>query len=209
MRLALVFRNRRRLLMKVDSVQGAVSSIPNPRKRPFAQQATAPTSSQLPLSSKLPRVDSSMPSSSFSASRRPATIPDPPTLVSPPFEMPHASQQPASRSSRGFGLRSQSVGHGSSHRLSAKNRGGRSVARKLLDAPLHDQTYITEEHRNIFLPLKPMHEEAPKSSLGNFSMLATGKLPSYKAVEGAFMGDPHGHTIQMWRQVSLSILSHA
>jgi small subunit ribosomal protein S24e len=206
MRLALVLQNRRRLLMKVDSVQGALSSIPNPRKRSFAHQATAPSFSRYQLSSKLPRVDSST-TSSFS--RRATISPDPPALVSPPLEMPHPSQQPASRSSRGFGLRSQSAGHGSSHRLTAKGRGAKLVTRKLLDAPLHDQAYIAQEHRNTSLPLKQTHEDAPKSSLGNFSMLATGKLPSYKAVEGIFTDHLHGQTIQMWRQVPLNISSHA
>jgi hypothetical protein len=194
MQLALVLRNRRRLLMQINSAQKVVS---NPHKRSFAQQATAATSKHLP--SKVPRVDNIPPSSSFSFSRHTTSTP---TLVSPPFEMPHSSHQASSRSSRGFGLRSsQSVGHGSSHRLTSKGRGGKSNSRKLLDAPLHDHAYIAREYRNSQLPLKPMHEEAPKSSLGNFSMLSTGKLPSYKAVEGLVMDGSHGQTVQMWRQV--------
>jgi small subunit ribosomal protein S24e len=209
MRLALALRNRRRLLMQVDSPQKVVSSFFNSHKRSFTQQATATAPLQSkPLSSKVPRVDNPPPSSSFSFSKRTTTAPHPPVLVSPPFEMPHSSHQPSSKSSRGFGLRaSQSVGHGSSHRLTPKGRGGKSIARKLLDAPLHNQAYIAREYGNFQLPLKPIHENAPKSSLGNFSMLSIGKLPSYKTVEGLVADGLHGQTMQIWRQVLLRISS--
>jgi len=166
-------------------IQGLVSSISNPRKRSFAQHAAVTTPS------KIPRVGNSSSLSSFS--RRTIISPDPSALISPPFEMPHSSHQPSSRSGRGFALRSSQSGH----RLTSKTRPGKSTTRRLLDAPLHDQAYIARQYRSSHLPLKPMHETAPKSSLGNFSMLATEKLPSYKAVEGLVTHD--GQTIQVWR----------
>lgn len=185
--------------MQVETPKKVVSSILNPLKRSFTQHATSTTPLQSKsLSSKAPRVDNPPPSSPFSFSRRTTTL-DPPALVSPPFEMPHSPHLPSSKSSRGFGLRaSQSAGHGSSHR---KGRGGKSIAHKILDAPLHDHACIAREYGNFQLPLKPMHESAPKSSLGNFSMLSIGKLPSYKAVEGLVLDGSHGQAMHMWRQV--------
>ena len=205
MQFALALRNeQRRLLIQIETPKKVMSSILNPHKRSFAQQATATTALQSKsLSSKVPRVDNPPASSSFSFHKR-TTVPlDPPVLVSPPpFEMPHSSHQPSSKSSRGFGSRaSQSAGHGSSQRLISKGRGGKLIMHKLLDAPLHDRAYIAREHGNFQLPLKPMHENAPKSSLGNFSMLSIGKLPSYKAVEGLVPDGLHGQGIQTWRQV--------
>lgn len=146
--------------------------VSNPHKRSFAQQATA-------TSPKVLRVDNS----SFSFSRRTA---GPSPLVSPSFEMPHSSHQQSSR---------RSAQSGSSHRWS-RDRSGKFNA---LDAPLHDHAYISQKYRKSLLPLKPVHENTPKSSLGNFSMLSTGNLPSYKVVDGLVVVDGKGQTLRIWR----------
>lgn len=115
-----------------------------------------------PMSSKLPRIAKSS---------------DPPALVTPPFQIHRPNRPSALRSSQS----------GSSHRITGRSR--KSTPRKSLPPPLHDSAYIQQQYRNSDLLLR--HESAPKSSLGNFSMLSIGNLPSYHAEEGLFVdGSP-------------------
>ncbi|KAF8642311.1 hypothetical protein AX16_009581 [Volvariella volvacea WC 439] len=69
--------------------------------------------------------------------------------------------------------------------------------RKLLDGPLRDEAYIVKTYNTSPIPIKSLHENTPKSSLGNFAMHATGKTPTYEFVEGVIQ-DSSTHQ-QIWR----------
>lgn len=167
--------------MQFDSTHQAPSSTPDTHpvlKRSFAQQATATA----PSSSKVPRVDSPQPASPFSFSRKT-------TFDSPPFEMPPSSHNLPSRPSRGIGSRPpQASGHASSSRLPKRGRGRTGPPRKIFEGPFHDEAYIKSEYQKSTQPIKSAHEATPKSALGNFAMVATGKLPVYKSSDG-YVGD--------------------
>jgi small subunit ribosomal protein S24e len=193
--------------MQFDPTKKASSSSSNadtpPLKRSFAQQATAtaPKHPSPSPSSKVLRVDSPQSASSFSFSRRTTTTPTGPPFVSPAFEMPSSSHAQSPRSSRAptFGVRSSRsvLGHNSTSRFSGSRGGGRGTARKMLDGPVRDQAYIVGEFNKSPIPLKKIHESTPKSSLGNFSMLAFGKLPQYQYMSGYLADGPRSQ--QMWR----------
>ncbi|KAF8078620.1 P-loop containing nucleoside triphosphate hydrolase protein [Lyophyllum atratum] len=180
MRLGLLLRPRRRLLMQFDP-----SNITPSSKRPFAQQAVAH------LAPKVPRIDTPDSSSSFSLSRQAKSS----SIVAPAFEMPSSS----SSRGRAFGHRiSHPVAHNSSVRGS-KKRGGKSASLRHFDGPIHDEAYIARVYRTSALPLKPLHESTPKSSLGNFAMLVTEQLPTYKTTEGLVVDEATGRATQLWR----------
>lgn len=194
MRLALFLRPRRRL-MQFDPTKTASSSIiQNSNKRSFVQQASALQQQPKPDSSKVPRIATIEPSS-FSFSRRATNSPNPSTSAHTASPMPQAS---SSRPSRGFAKRPPySNLHGSS-KLPNK-RGGKP--HRNLEGPLHDQAFITQTHRMSEVPLKTVHESTPKSSLGNFSMLAVEKLPTYKFTEGSIFDETTKKSTSVWRQV--------
>ncbi|KAG5635573.1 hypothetical protein H0H81_010758 [Sphagnurus paluster] len=102
----------------------------------------------------------------------------------------------SSSRSRGNGRPSHPAAHSSSARPPKKRGGKPGASHKLqLDGPLHDETYITRTRRTSPIPLKPVHESTPKSSLGNFAMLVTEQVPTYKAVEGAVVDELTGRAI--------------
>ncbi|KAL0951184.1 hypothetical protein HGRIS_007914 [Hohenbuehelia grisea] len=196
-----------------------LSSARNSLKRPYASQATAekphPSTAAMPnpfsqedsgpsssSANKVQRVNSDQPSSSFTFSRRTAAPPP------PQFKMPSSSGQ---RSARGGSAprtprSASSSGPPHSHKPSSSKqsqRGGRSNGRgeklrgmKSLDLPLNDQAYITETYRRG-PQLKTIHEESPKSSLGNFSSISTSKMPSYTSIQGLY--STGGKMVTMWR----------
>ncbi|KAF5370240.1 hypothetical protein D9615_010076 [Tricholomella constricta] len=193
MRLALLLRQRRRLLMQFDPTKNtASSSTSHPHKRPFAHQASALKLE--PESLKVPRVDMPDASSSFSHSRQAKSSKS--NIVAPPaFEMPPSS----SSRSRGFGHRpSHPAAHASSSRV-LKKRGGKYTSHRHLEGPLYDEAYINRIHLTSPIPLKPLHESTPKSSLGNFAMLVTEQVPTYKSIEGFLEDEATGRTTQVWR----------
>ncbi|RDB28425.1 ATP-dependent RNA helicase DHX36 [Hypsizygus marmoreus] len=171
------------------------SSAAHPHKRSFAQQASALQTK--PESPKVPRIDTSEPSS-FSTSRKATKSARPEPIAPPAFQMPQSS---SSRPGRGFGVRpAHPTGHPSSSRFPNK-RAGKSVSHlhRHLEGPVHDQAYITRTYRTSPVPLKSAHEATPKSSLGNFSMLVTRKLPTYKLTEGFIVDEATGKPTQYWR----------
>lgn len=187
--------------MQFDPTQSAFSprSLPNPHKRPLTHQASASAQQQpQPSSSKVPRVDSAQASSSFSFSRQTTNVDNGPNIIPPPTaRMPQSSQSQPSRPNRAFGQRpSHSAGPS---RLSGRGRGGKGASRKVLEGPLHDEAFIIREYKKSPLPLKPIHESTPKSSLGNFAMLAIGKPLTYKFSDGFIAQEPRGISTPIWR----------
>ncbi|KAF9453818.1 P-loop containing nucleoside triphosphate hydrolase protein [Macrolepiota fuliginosa MF-IS2] len=193
-RLALLVRHWQRPLMHFDPAQRASSSNPSKAapagtKRSFSQQAAA-LPDVPPSSSKAPRIDLSQ--------RSPRRHPSP---------SPNTSHQQSSgmSSSRGQGSRGRGGGFQFKHQSSSSSGPSFSRSQKKkpqrrlprLDGPLHNEEYIVQEHKKSPLPLKPLHESTPKSSLGNFSMMAAGKTPSYTFTEGYIVVDS-GPT-NIWR----------
>jgi small subunit ribosomal protein S24e len=200
MSLALLLRQRRRLLMQFDPTQNTFSSTSthNPYKRSLAHQASAIAHQPQPSSSKFPRIDNPQASSSFSFSRQTNSATDTATIVPPPFaKMPQSTHNQPPRSHKAFGHRPAHPAGPS--RLSGKGRGGKGVSRKMLEGPIHDEAFIVREYKKSPVPLKPVHEATPKSSLGNFAMLAVGKVPVYKISDGLVASEPRTLPTQMWR----------
>lgn len=190
-----------RPLMHFDPTKRPSSSPNNPRvpltgtKRPFSQQAVAlPDTS----SSKAPRIDFSQ--------RSPR--PNPNLLPYTPSQQGSAMSSSRGHSTRpkggtGFGYKTKTVpGHGPSFSKSQRKKVQRRLPR--FEEPLHDEDYIVREHKKSLLPLKPLHEAMPKSSLGNFSMAVAGKTPSYTFSEGQMVLNS-GPT-NIWRYVPLRVL---
>ncbi|KAF9015164.1 P-loop containing nucleoside triphosphate hydrolase protein [Cyathus striatus] len=105
--------------------------------------------------------------------------------------MPSSSSQPVYQPPRpgkgGSFSNAKTKNSSSSHPPSSKRGKGkanRSPPLPLFEGPYHDQEYIAREHKNSPVPLKPVHEDTPKSSYGNFSMLVTGKPATYTSVQG-------------------------
>lgn len=162
-------------------------------KRPFSQQATALPDN--PPSSKAPRVDFSQ--------RSPKRDSNPaPPMSSQQQKQPTGGpsslrgQGSRSRPGYGFGHKSQpGPSGGSSFSKSQKKRPQRRLPR--LEGPLHNEEYISQEYKKSPFPLKPLHETTPKSSLGNFSVLAAGKTPTYSFTEGYMHLD--SGPVNIWR----------
>lgn len=191
----------RRLLMHFDPTRPSSSSS-NPAatltgsKRPFSQQAVA-LPDNLPSSSKAPRIDFSQRSPRRNSS-------PPPYSSSQRGSNMSSSRGPPPRSkggsSSGFGYKHKAAGGpGSSFSKSPKKKPQTQQRRLLFEGPLNDEEYIVREYKKSPLPLKPLHESTPKSSLGNFSMLAAGKTPTYTFSEGSIMLDSRPKNI--WRYV--------
>ncbi len=196
MSLARLLLHRPRL-MQFDSARKTASSFAssNPLgvKRTLTQRALSQPSST--TATKVPRVDHSQ--SSVSASRvvtTPSSTPD----------MPSSSHPQSSRAPKAMTGRSshQQASHNFVHGPSSlryKKRGGRAggPSRRILDGPFHDEQYIQQHYNTSNAPLKKVHENAPKSSLGNFSMLAAGKVPVYEYADGVLYDGANMH--QLWR----------
>lgn len=173
-----------------DSLSPGPSSIqPNSHlgvKRRLSQQATSPISQSATSSPyKLSRDESTQNSSRHSllASHMSSHQPPRPTKgSSSTIRPPHFAGQ---------GSSSRSVG--------SSKRGGKGglIKKTFLEGPLHDEKYIEQEYNQPPLPIKKIHESTPKSSLGNFSMIAVGKLPQYSAVEGVVDGG--AKRLHVWR----------
>lgn len=207
-RLALFLQYRQRPLMHLDPTQRASSSNPSRAsltgsKRPFSQQAAAPSDTP-PSSSKAPRIDASQ--------RSPKRNPSP----SPPYRPSQQNsgmsssrgQAPRSRGggNSGFGFKHQPVSNpGPSFPKLQRKRFQKRHPR--LEGPLHTEEYIVQQHKKSLAPLKPLHESAPKSSLGNFSMIAVGKTPTYASTEGYILAD--SGPVDIWRYVIITIFSYA
>ncbi|KAF9459916.1 P-loop containing nucleoside triphosphate hydrolase protein [Collybia nuda] len=112
--------------------------------------------------------------------------------------MPQPSHSQPPRSNRPPGQRSSQVAGPS--RPSGRGRGGKGPSRKALEGPIHDEAFIVREYKKSLLPLKPVHESTPKSSLGNFAMVAIGKPPAYKFSDGFITQE--SRSIPIWRQVA-------
>jgi hypothetical protein len=154
--IALAIRNRRRLLMQLDSPLKLWSSTS--LKRSFSQ-AISPQST--PMSNKFPRVANSFSRSAPTSSERHA-------IATPPSEMPRSSHHhPTNRASP---LRSLRHSHIDKH----------------IPGPLHDLEYIHQHYRKSELPLKQTHLLTPQESLRNFFMHSFGTPPSYQATMGPF-----------------------
>ena len=183
-----------------DSLSPGPSSIqPNSHlgvKRRLSQQATSPISQSATSSPyKLSRDESTQNSSRHSLLASHMSSHQPPRATkgsSFTIRPPHFASQ---------GSSSRSVG--------SSKRGGKGglIKKTLLEGPLHDEKYIEQKYNQPPLPIKKIHESTPKSSLGNFSMIAVGKLPQYSAVEGVVDGG--AKRLHVWRYiVSLAFLSN-
>jgi small subunit ribosomal protein S24e len=203
MRLAFL-RQRRRLFMEFDPAKASLSPEPSSIqsnshlgvKRRLSQQATSPISQSATSSPfKLSRDDGTQHSSRYS----------------PLASHMSSNQPPRSTQGSSFTIRpSHFAGQGSSSRSAGPSkRGGKGglIKKTLLESPLHDEKYIEQEYNQPPLPIKKIHESTPKSSLGNFSMIAIGKLPHYSTVEGVV--DEGAKRLHVWRYiVSLAFLSN-
>ncbi|TFK41154.1 P-loop containing nucleoside triphosphate hydrolase protein [Crucibulum laeve] len=92
---------------------------------------------------------------------------------------------------------------GSSKRDSGRRGSGKSfksgrhqTSFRPLEGPYHSEEYIVREHKKSPIPLKEIHLNTPKSSLGNFAAVATGKTPDYESVEGKVKDGPN---MPVWR----------
>jgi small subunit ribosomal protein S24e len=182
-RLALLLQSRLRPPMQLDPAQRAAPSaaVVSGVKRSFSQQASALSESS--VASKAPRLDS-RPSPRRKLSP-PASVSSPTRRKSSPApSLPSSSRGKAQRSRKGGFL---GVGVGPSSSKLQKSRAQRRLPR--LEGPLHTKEYIVQKYKKSPLPLKPMHESTPKSSIGNFSIVAAGTLPKYTVVEGYILAD--------------------
>ncbi|KXN90025.1 putative ATP-dependent RNA helicase DHX36 [Leucoagaricus sp. SymC.cos] len=189
-RLALFLRYRQRL-MNFDPNRRAVSSIssnssraPPGIKRPFSQQASAIPDSG--TSFKAPRTDFSQRSPRRNASPTPYTSSQRNSGMS-------SSRSQGSRSKGGggygFGHNKLQSGPSSGSSFSKSKRKQFQKRFPRLEGPFHNEEYINQEHKKSPVALKPLHESTPKSSLGNFSMIAAGKTPTYTFTEGIILLD--------------------
>jgi small subunit ribosomal protein S24e len=203
-RLVLFLQHRQRPLMSFDpSQRTSSSSLPPPgTKRPFAHQAAA-VSDNAP-SSKAPRIDFSQ--------RSPRRNRSP----SPHMSSQQKQQSSGMSSSRGQGSRSKmGGGFGFGHKFGSGPSSGPSFSKSqkkrpqkrltCLEGPFHNEEYVVHEHKKSPVALKPLHESTPKSSLGNFSMLAAGKTPIYTFTEGYIFLES-GPT-NIWRCVTTPIVA--
>ncbi|KAF7436819.1 hypothetical protein PC9H_003652 [Pleurotus ostreatus] len=169
-------------------------------KRSFAHQATAT------LRASFEGGSQEAGPSSLSRNQRsnaPATQRATPTpLVSPQFKMlpsSSSSRRGAPRGKRGSPLVSSSAsnsrGKGKQKEKGDRGRGDRG--RSGFDPPIHDKAYILKTYRGSN-PLKAQHEDTPKSSIGNFCMIAISKLPDYKCTQGTVV-ESSGKRTLMWR----------
>ncbi|KAJ8702602.1 hypothetical protein PTI98_001305 [Pleurotus ostreatus] len=110
-----------------------------------------------------------------------------------------SSRRGAPRGKRGSPLVSSSAsnsrGKGKQKEKGDRGRGDRG--RSGFDPPIHDKAYILETYRGSN-PLKAQHEDTPKSSIGNFCMIAISKLPDYKCTQGTVV-ESSGKRTLMWR----------
>ncbi|KAG6857567.1 hypothetical protein H0H87_000166 [Tephrocybe sp. NHM501043] len=182
MRLALLLRQRRRLLMQFDPT-GVTRPFPVSQqpKRPFSQQSLAQLKPQPP---KFPRLDTPDTSASFSLSRQAKptkgskSFPSTSSLEFPSMAPPSSTRPGGSRSSR------HPTTPGPSSRPSKKRGGAKhTTLLRTLDGPFHDEAYIQRTLR-VDLPIKPIHEATPKSTLGNIAQVGCDHMPTYKSTEG-------------------------
>ncbi|TFK77096.1 P-loop containing nucleoside triphosphate hydrolase protein [Pluteus cervinus] len=184
--------------MQFDSARKTASSFtsnPHGVKRPLTQRALSQPSST--SATKVPRVDHSQ--ASVSASRVVTTPSSTSSSGMPSSSHPQSSRAPKAMTGR---LSHQQASHNFVHGPSSlryKKRGGRAggPSRRILDGPFHDEQYIQQHYNTSNAPLKKVHENAPKSSLGNFSMLAAGKVPAYEYLDGVLYDGASMH--QLWR----------
>lgn len=162
-------------------------SAPSSVKRTYSQEALATaTQTSHPEHFKVPRVGNSQ--QSFSSIRRSSAAP----LQEPVISKPQTKAQQKLRPSRGVLSVPHKEGQASSSKVPSlpkkvtkQTRGGKSRIRlTVIEGPLHDEAYINREHNKSPIPLKKIHLETPKSSIGNFSVIATGSPPKYVSVEG-------------------------
>jgi len=186
-RLALFLRYRQRPFMSFDPSQGDFTSSIRQRatsglKRSFSQR-TAALPDNTP-SSKAPRIDRS-PKCNSGAS----------------VQASSQQRQPNNGSSSFRGQRSRSrTGHklqpgSSASSKSQKKQPQRRLAR--LEGPFYNREYITQQYNKSLIPLKPLHRETPKSSIGNFSMTAADQSPKYNFKEGCIYLD--SGPMNVWR----------
>jgi small subunit ribosomal protein S24e len=212
-RLALLLQSRQLPVMQLDPSQRASSSraIIAGVKRSFSQQASALSDSS--STSKAPRIDHphlsprrkpSPPPASMSSPRKsspPASMPSPPRRKPSPSASVSSSSRGKTQRSRnggffGFGVKHHSASNAEpSSSKFQKKRAQRRLPR--LEGPLHTEEYIVQQYKKSPLPLKPLHESTPKSSIGNFSMVVAGTTPKYTFVEGYISAD--SGPLDIWR----------
>lgn len=151
-------------------------------KRSFSQRAAA-LPDNIP-SSKAPRIDRS-PKCNSSTSMQ--------------ASLQQRQSNNGSSSSRGQRSRSRSgpkfqPGSSASSK-SQKKRPQKRLAR--LEGPFHNREYIAQQYNKSLIPLKPLHRDTPKSSIGNFSMTAADQSPKYDFKEGCIHLD--SGPMNVWR----------
>jgi len=191
-RLALFLRYRQRPFMSFDPSQGDFSSFIRQRassgiKRSFSQRAAAlPDSTP---SSKAPRIDRS-----------------PKRNSSPSVQVSSQQRQPNNGSSAPRGQRARSrTGHKFQQGSSASSKSQKKQSQKRLpglEGPFHNQEYITQQYNKSLIPLKPSHKDTPKSSIGNFLMLAADQLPKYNFKQGCINLD--SGPMNVWRYAPIA-----
>jgi hypothetical protein len=193
MRLALLLRNRPRLLMQLDPSQrnlvASVSASPSFRfneqtpglKRPFSQHSS-------PASAPQPKVSRAVNSSGF-----PSDFSSSSTSTSQSHTMNGRRSTPASSSASHTTYRSSGPSRGSRRHKPTKKDDNRNY----LEGPYHNLEYIEQEHKKSPKPLKQSAIDNPRSYLNNFSHTVTGKVPDYVSVRGFITED--GKKIQIHR----------
>ena len=174
MRFDLFFVSRHRLLMHIDPTTRVLSSA---IKRSYSQHATQSS----------PRAQN--PSPPPAKRHRGASSGSP--LSSPPSTSEHLNLDtrpfwsfepgPSSSSPRQPSLNAK--------RGSLKRSEKKPVVKQktLLPGPYHNEIYIEKEHNISPMALKRLHKETPRSSVNNFYHTLTGKLPTYKTIDGTIM----------------------
>lgn len=200
MSLALFLRSRR-CLMQFDSATKSLAASRPAVKRSFSQQAAQAISPSqaTPPPAKLPRAGNlSGDSSPISVARGHTSKSAMSSLNHRKQSRPSSDAGPSTQSHRGLPGPSRGLGK-SKH---GKKGGVRGIPRGFLEGPYHTEQYIEQEHHKSPIPLKPLHKEAPKSSLNNFCQLVKGKLPEYVSEQGTIMNG--NNPVRIWRQVEPS-----
>lgn len=177
-----------------SSSSNTLRAAPAGTKRPFSQQAAAHPDN--PPSSKAPRVDVSQ----RSPRRNTSPSPNNPSQQSSGMSSSRGQGPRARGGGFGFGFKQQRApSPGPSFSKSQKKKFQKRLPR--LEGPLHNEEYIKQVHKKSPLPLKPLHESTPKSSLGNFAIIAAGRTPTYTFTEGYITVD--SGPMNVWRCVVL------
>lgn len=171
--------------MQFDPTRSIISPATHSTKRPLSQQSVARLK---PDSPKVPRIETSDTSSSFSHSRQAKGSKDSHSALS---MAPHPSMRQGPR-----GPRPHPTASGSSSRPAKKPGKLRT-----LDGPIYDEAHI--RHTFCTSHIRPTQEEAPKSTLGNVSYIACDKMPTYKSVEGHVFDETKGKAT-IWRLVEIT-----